>query len=206
MRRFTFLRPSAIGFTALLLLGMAAAPNGAAAQTQGAEGFISNLGQRAMQALGPSVPRSLRTAEFTQLFRSDFDMAEIARFVMGPYRNRLTPEQQQEFTRLLREEAAHAYARKLEQYAGDQFRVTGERPSGGGVLVYSQVLQPGGKPIALNWEVVNRDGRFQITDVYVDGVSMKLQERQEFAGIVQRNGGNPQAMIAALRQELAVGY
>jgi phospholipid transport system substrate-binding protein len=40
-----------------------------------------------------------------------------------------------------------------------------------------------------------------ITDVAVDRVSMKITQRNEFAAIVQRNGGHSDALIAALREE-----
>ena len=53
--------------------------------------------------------------------------------------------------------------------------------------------------------LVNRGGRFLVTDVVVDGVSMKVTERNEFAGIIQRNNNNPSAIIAVLRQQLHQG-
>ena len=205
MPKLAFRRPWAAGFVCLLVVGLAGLPRSAAAQAQGPEAFISRLGNEGLRALGPSVPPNVRTTRFRQLFQSDFDVPEIARFVLGPYRRGLTPQQQQQFDAVFREYIAHSYARKLANYAGDQFQVIGARPWGGGTLVYSQVGGRSGKPIELDWQVVNRGGRYQVTDVLVDHVSMKLSERNEIAGIIQRNGGRPDAAIAALRQELGYG-
>ena len=193
------------GFLCLILAGLAAAPCGAHAQAQSPEAFISRLGNEGLQVLRPSVPPHVRTARFRELFRNDFDVPEIARFVLGPYRNALTPQQQQEFHKLFRDSIARSYADKLAHYAGDQFRVVGSRAWGGGTLVYSRVVGPEGHPVELDWQVVNRGGRYQVTDVFVDHVSMKLSERNEIAAIIQRNGGEPAAAIAALRQQLGYG-
>ncbi|MGE5268994.1 MAG: ABC transporter substrate-binding protein, partial [Thiohalocapsa sp.] len=65
------------------------------------------------------------------------------------------------------------------------------------------VVRRGGNPIEMDWHVVNANGRFLVSDVYVDGVSMRLTHRQEFASIIQRNGGRPDAVLAALRQQIA---
>ena len=203
MRKPTSWLSRTIGVAALVLAFLPAAPQGARAQDAAA--FIQNLGNQAIQVLGPSVPREARAARFRQLFDQDFDLQGAARFVLGPYGRAMTPEQQQEFLTLFRENVAQAYARKLEQYAGQPFRVAGSRQVGNETVVTSHIVPSNGSPVELDWHMVNRDGRFLVTDVAVDGVSQKVAERGEFAGIVQRNGGHPQALIAALRQELAQG-
>lgn len=192
--------PLAIGAILLSAAFCAAAPRGAAAQDQGAAGFIQNLGTQGLQVL--TAPEPQRVARFRQLFDSDFDIPEISRFVLGQYAHSLPPEQQQEFTGLLRDYIAHAYSARLAPYAGAPFRVTGTRPYGGETVVTSQVTKPGGQPTEINWHVTNNGGRYLVTDVNVDGVSMKVTQRSEFASIIQRNGGRAEALLAALRQQL----
>jgi phospholipid transport system substrate-binding protein len=193
-------RVRTIAVAIVAVAGLAAMPRPAAAQD--AAGFIANLGNQATQVLGPSVPPAQRAAQFQRIFTNDFDLQGAARFVMGPYWHRLTAEQQQQFLPLFGDYLAHAYAARLGQYAGAPFRVTGSRPNGDETIVTSQVIRSGGKPIEMDWHVANRGGRFLVEDVYVDGVSMKVTHRQEFAGIIQRNGGQPTAVFAALRQQM----
>jgi phospholipid transport system substrate-binding protein len=195
--------PLAVGAIFLSLLFWAAAPQGAAAQGQGAAGFIQQLGTQGLQAL--TGPEPQRVARFRQLLASDFDIPEISRFVLGQYSRSLPPEQQQEFTGLFTDYIAHAYAVRLGPYAGAPFRVTGERPNGGETVVSSEVTKPGGQPTRIDWHVINNGGRYLVTDVAVDGVSMKVTQRQEFASIIQRNGGRPEALLAALRQQIGQG-
>jgi phospholipid transport system substrate-binding protein len=199
--RFRFPRPIAAALFAFACLALL--PRGAAAQD--ANGFIANLGNQAIQVLGPSVPPAQRAAHFRQIFANDFDLHGASQFVLGPTGRSLSPEQQQEFQTLFREYLAQAYSARLAQYAGEPFQVTGSRPNGEEMIVTSQVQRRSGNPIEIDWHVINHGGRFLVTDVYVDGVSMKVTHRQEFASIIQRNGGRPEALLAALRQQLHEG-
>lgn len=186
---------------AALFLGAifsAAAPRVAAAQDQGAAAFIQYHGAQALQQLAG--PAQQRVAYFRQLFAANFDLPEISRFVLGPYGRMLAPQQQQEFATLFQDYIARSSVR-LAPYAGAQFRVTGERPYGGATVVTSQAFSPGSnQAIGIDWQVVNQAGRYLVTDVVVGGVSMKVSLRDEFATIIQRNGGRPEALLAVLRQ------
>jgi phospholipid transport system substrate-binding protein len=191
--------PLAIGTLFLSVLLCAAVPRSAAAQDQGAAAFIQNLGTQGLQAL--SGPEPQRVARFRQLLDTNFDIPEISRFVLGQHARSLPPEQQQEFMALFRDYIARSYAVRLGPYAGAPFRATGERPYGGETVVTSEVTKPGGQPTRIDWHVTNNGGRYLVTDVNVDGVSQKITERSEFAAIIQRNGGRPESLLAALRQQ-----
>ena len=201
MREISKRSVRAIGILVLALLCLPAMPRGAGAQD--AAGFINNLGQQGLQVLGPSVPPPQRAARFRQLLDSDFDLAEIGRFVLGPAARTMSPAAQQDFQPLFRDYLVQAYTTRLGQYGGAPFRVTGTRPHGGETVVTSQVVRGGGNPINIDWHVADRGGRLLVTDVVVDGASMKTTHRNEFASIIQRNGGSPDALLPALRQQLA---
>jgi phospholipid transport system substrate-binding protein len=198
------LRGLCAGSVSALLIFVAATPSGADVPSgaKNARSLIQDLGSQAMDALGRSTPPAQRVQVFRQLLSKDFDLADTARFALGPYARQLTPQQQSEFMALYRDALAGIYAQRLSQYAGEPFDVTGERQSGNETIVSSQVVRPGGQRVRIDWQVTRHDGRLMITDVLVDGVSQKLAQRQEFSGIIQRNGGQPAAVIAALRQQL----
>ena len=201
MPDFRFRTLRAAGLVVLLVGCLGLAPRGAVAQD--ASSFINNLGTQGMQVLGPSVPAAQRSARFRQLLDNDFDLPEIARFVLGSYGRSMSPQAPQEFLPLFREYVVQAYSTRLGQYGGAPFRVTGSRPYGGETVVNSQITRSGGQPLAVDWHVIDRGGRLLVTDVVVDGVSMKATQRSEFSSIIQRNGGQPDALVAALRQQVA---
>src|SRR5436190_1597877 len=197
MRRFF----PAIG-ALLLLTGLrTAAPHEAGAQY--ARAFVANLANPAIQVLGPSVSPAQRIARFRQLFRDDFDVPGIGQFVLGRYWRTATAEEQQEFLRLFQEYIVQAYAARLGEYGGEPFRVVGSRPAGDETVVTSQIDRPNGGRVVVDWYLINRGGAPKITDVYVGGVSMKVTQRDEFASVIQRNGGRVDALLAQLRQRIA---
>ena len=200
MREFSIRSVRAVGILLLTLVFLPAMPQGASAQD--ASAFIKNLGQQGLQVLGPSVPQQQRAARFRQILDSDFDLTEIGRFVLGSAGRTMSPAAKQEFVPLFREYLVQAYTARLGQYGGAPFQVTGSRPYGGETVVSSQI-ERGGNPIKIDWHVVDHGGRPLVTDVVVDGVSMKATHRQEFAAIIQRSGGQPETLLPALRQQLA---
>jgi len=189
----------------VLLFGVLclAAPRDAAAQD--ARTFVATLGQQAMQVLGPSVPEAQRLARFRELFRNDFDLSGIGQFVLGRYWRVATPQEQQEFLGLFHEYLVRAYSARLGQYSGEQFQVLSGRPYGAETIVTSQILRASGTPVQVDWYLTNAGGRFLISDVYVSGVSMKVTQRDEFAAVIQRNGGRVAGLIAEMRQKLSAG-
>jgi phospholipid transport system substrate-binding protein len=194
-------RSALVGLLAACALWMTPVHDAAA---QDAQAFIAALGQQAIQVLGPGVPEAQRLAQFRALFHNDFDVPEIGRFVLGRYWRVATPQEQQEFLGLFQEYIVRAYSARLGEYAGEPFRVTGARPAGDQILVSSAIARPSG-PVGVDWYLANRGGRLLITDVYVGGISMAVTQRDEFASVIQRNGGSVAGLIAQLRQKLGAG-
>src|SRR5690242_4648905 len=125
MRKIAFRHARAVAVVLIAFAGLAGLPRGAAAQDAGK--FISDLGTQAIQVLGPSVPPAQRAARFRQLFQNDFDLQNIAQFVLGPQGRTMPPQEQQEFLDVFREFLVQSYTSRLAEYAGEPFRVTGTR-------------------------------------------------------------------------------
>ena len=193
-------RCAAFGALLVMVLVLAAPIE---ARAQDARTFIGTLGQQAIEVLGPAVPEVQRQARFRELFRDDFDLPGIGQFVLGRYWRVATPQEQRDFLGLFQEYLVRAYSTRLGEYGGEPFRVTGVRPNADETIVASEIIRPNGNRIGVDWYLIGR-GPYKITDVYVGGVSMKVTQRDEFASVIQRNGGRVEALIAQLRQKLNV--
>ena len=168
--------------------------------------MISNLGSRALEVLGKGATQSQRLDRFRELLRQDFDIPGIARFVLGRYWNTATEEQRAEYVKLFEDYVAMAYATRLAEYTGETFKVTGSRPDADGAIVSSQIVRPSGAaPVKVDWRLTGRDGKYKISDVSVDGISMAVTQRSEFASVIQHNGGQVQGLITMLRQKTSGG-
>lgn len=189
-------------FLALLVTAAAAVPVRAA----GAEQFIQNLGDRAISIIAQSRSSGQPPiGQFTQLLNANFDLPTIARFVLGRYWRQATPQQQSEYMRLFEDLIVRTYANRFQEYSGETFEVTGAQPTGNGryTIVSSRIKRPGGnQPVEVQWRVRNGDG-LQILDVIVEGVSLSVSQREEYAAVIQRAGGSIDALLDSMRRKIA---
>jgi len=171
--------------------------------------FINRLINKALQTLAETTTdESRREQDFRHLLRDNFDTPRIARFVLGRYWNSASEQERQHFVDIYREFIIKSYAAQFAQYRGETVKVTTSRPEGPDItVVNSEIIHPSGDPpIHVAWRVHRDSGNdYKIVDVDVEGVSMLLAQREEFATVVQRNGGTLSGLIQALQQKLQAG-
>ena len=165
--------------------------------------FISQLGNQALGVIAGGATLSDKMAYFHTMLRQDFDLAGTAPFVLGPYWRVATEAERAEFTRLLEDYIVATFGRRLYDSGGVALRVTGSRGTQFEPIVVSEITRQGGPPIKLEWVLNSRTGAFRIGDLYLDGVSMALTQRQEFAAMLARGGGTIASLLAQMRQVIA---
>ena len=166
--------------------------------------FIDELGRRALDVLSNRVSPEVRQARFRELFRQSFDGPRIARFVLGRYWQTASEPERREFMKLFEDYVVFAYSSRLSEYGGELFRVGGSRADGDAVIVASEIVRPGGnQPLKVDWRLNNENGALKIADVIVDGISMAVTQRSEFAAVIQRNGGQVEGLLTLMREKTA---
>jgi len=166
--------------------------------------FMNQLWDRAVEVLNKKSDPALRQERFRQLFHADFDCPGIARFVLGRYWRDASEEEQRDFVKLFEEYVVFVYTARLSNFGGQDFKIRGSRSDGDGVMVSTDVFSPGGSsPLKIDWRLVSDNGAYKINDVIVEGVSMLVTQRSEFASIVQRNGGQVRGLLAMMREKTA---
>ncbi len=179
-----------LAILSILLFSLGAPPLAAALTPNSAARHINWLGQEAARLLdssGASV--AAREAAVGRLILQGFQIDFIARFALGRAWRTATPEQRGAYQRLFTLYVIKTYARRLGGYSGETLRVTGVRRAGRrDMLVDSIIERPNGQPIKISWRLREFAGQPKIIDVSVEGVSMAVTQRQEFATVL-RNGG-----------------
>ena len=187
---------------ALCIAGALSAPPAVAAADPAA--IITDLGNRALEVLAKPASARQREARFRELLHEDFDVPTIARFVLGRYWRVATAAEQQEFVSLFSEYVTLAYSNRLAQYRGERLRVSASRSQPDGWLVTSYIQHTNGSaPSRVDWRLTWADGTYKITDVIVEGISMAVTQRSEFASVIRRHGGQVQGLLTLLRRKTA---
>jgi phospholipid transport system substrate-binding protein len=212
---------SRAGFLALTLVivtlgvpapGMAqsAAGTPAANTTESAQAtpqgkFIQNLGDKAIAILADNkITPDQRDVKFREMLRETFDLATIGRFVIGRSWNAATPDQQKEYMHLFEELVVKTYSDRFALYTGEGFKVRAVHPEGEkDFIVNSDITHPDGSPpTTVDWRLRQKGDKLGIIDVVVEGVSMSVTQRQEYASVIQRNGGNIDGLLDVMRDHL----
>jgi phospholipid transport system substrate-binding protein len=137
------------------------------------------------------------------LLRKGFNLEYIGRFVLGTTWRRATPEQRTDYLDLFGEFVVKTYAKRLGGYSGEALTVLKTTVVGKkrDVIVYTRIDRPSGPPLKATWRVRKFDDQDKIIDVTVEGVSMAVTQRQEFASVTRRSGLEGLLQILRARTE-----
>ncbi len=168
--------------------------------------FVVSLAQKAIDDVAiPDTTEEQRAQRFHEIFTAGFDVPLIARFVLGRYWRVATDAERTEYLALFDDLVVTTYARRFGEFPGARFRLLAvSKPNeDGDQIVAIEGLVPAKSPVRLDMRVRPKDGQFKIIDVAVEGVSMAITQRDEFAAVIQRGGGQVSVLLANLREKIA---
>ena len=188
----------------VIVLALAGRP-AAAVDAEKASSFVDGLGATAINTLTePELEDedSVRQARFRKLFRENFDLPTITRFVLGRYWPQATEAQRQEFQALLEDYIVLANANRFKYYEGEIFEVNEVRLHGDkDAIVYTRIVRDSAAPVRVDWRVHWPNDGFKVIDVAVEGLSMVLTHRNEFSTVIQRSANGIDGLLETLRQK-----
>ena len=195
-----------LGTVALAALVGLGAPRPATAAGSGDPAiFVHEFSDRAIEVLADhSLSGAHRQQAFRELLTAGFDVKAISRFVLGRYWRRATEAERAEFTGLFEDLIVATYSRKFSDYSGQTLKVEAIREENGKMAaVASRILRKGGEPIRIDWRLLRRGDSWRIVDVVVEGMSMVLSQRSEYAAVIKGDGGKIEGLLVKLREKTA---
>ena len=174
-----------------------------AASKNTADGFIRDIGQKTISSLtDENISSEDRERLFREIFNRYFDVRLIARFSLGVHWRRASDAQREEYVTLFEKFVVKSYAARFSEYTGTGFKV-GETKEirGGDKLVASEIELPDGRVVPVHWRIRIKSTE-QIVDVLIEGVSMAITQRDEFASIINQSGGSLDGLLIALRERI----
>jgi phospholipid transport system substrate-binding protein len=182
---------------------LAASPSRAADES--ALVFAQKVGDSAITDLtAPGITDSARVKRMRQLLVNIFDAEAVGRFVLGPYARQASPEEFKEFLKLYEVYVAHNYAGLFKRYNGQKVEFTREQPAGNGQIVVNGVIrQVSGPDISTELRLHKVGDTYKAIDLRIEGVSMPLTHRKQFASVIAQRGGKVSGLLDALRGAIA---
>ncbi len=126
--------------------------------------------------------------------------------VLGQYFKSTTPEQREKFFSAFDQFIVQAYAQALTMYNNQEIQVQPEQnATDNQSSVRVKLLQKNGQaPLNLNfqWRKNSKSGKWQVYDMTAEGVSMVDTKKQEWSGILRKDGID--ALTAQVQRAAAV--
>jgi phospholipid transport system substrate-binding protein len=177
------------------------------AQAQSADGrassFVKNIGDRLVAVVNGQESDREKRAKLTAIIDGAVDVDGVARFCLGRFWRNASAEQQQRYTELFHQVLVNNITAKLGEYRGVRFVMGRTQQHDDNTVVSTVVERPNNPPTNVDWIIGNDASNPKIIDVIAEGTSLRLTQRQDYASYLSRNNNNIDALINAMRQQVA---
>ena len=197
------------GTLALSLLGAVLLSDAGSAAAEDAGAFVLDLKNDAVEQLGSAgSDEALKEKRFRSLLTKNFEVEDIGKFVIGRYWRRASDADREAFLLVFEDVLVQRFLPLFDDYVDRQFsvdsvRADSKRPEFSTVV--SRVSQPQGADAQVLWRVRESDGRFQISDVKAEGISLRITYQSEYASFLKNNSGNVSKLTKLLRRKVKAG-
>ncbi|MGI9505767.1 MAG: MlaC/ttg2D family ABC transporter substrate-binding protein [Geminicoccaceae bacterium] len=182
-------------FIGAIVLCLVAQTAKAEPEVEAATAMIERVGQAFLTVLGPTGQEDeLQLERLTGLLKEAIDLDMTGKLILARNWREASDEQRQNYLDLFRPYALDTLVSKIRASSAriplEQFEIVkGEVVGKKDVLVSTDLFWPGYPPYRLDWRLRSHDGgKLQAIDVMVEGVSMVVAQRAEFASVIERRG------------------
>jgi phospholipid transport system substrate-binding protein len=165
--------------------------------------FLQTLANDVIAVLSDgALDQTSRESAIRKLLRRGIDLHAVSRFVLGRYWRMAKDSEKKEFLLLFEDYLVAMFSRRLGKFSSEGLVVTGQREDGAdGAMVHSRITPLDGPTIKLDWRLKLPDEGWLVVDTLVEGVSLAMTQRTEFASMIRNNGGHVEGLLAKLRKK-----
>jgi len=167
-----------------------------------AKTFIDQSGQKLVAIINSNASESQKADQLRQLVDQIVAVDQVGDYVLGRYRNVVTPDQHTQYLTLFHQLLSYNITYQIKAYEGVTFTVNSASVMGNDTVVDTTITRPGQAPVDVGWAVDEIDGSPKIVDVVVAGTSLRITERNDYASVVTSNGGQVSALLTAMQGQI----
>ncbi|MBS0562508.1 MAG: ABC transporter substrate-binding protein [Proteobacteria bacterium] len=165
--------------------------------------FVKTTGNQLVGVINGNLPPAEKRKELTRIIESAVDVNGVAQFCLGRFWRTATSKEQREYTELFHAVLVNNITAKLGEYQGVKFSVGRVQDRDGQAVVTTTVDRPNNPTTDVEWIISEASGSPKIIDVVAEGTSLRLTQRSDYAAYLTRNNNSVQALIDAMRQQIA---
>ena len=168
-----------------------------------ATAFGKSTGDRLVAVINAPGTIGGKQPQLAKIIEGAVDVDGVAKFCLGRFWRTATPEQQKQYTLLFHSVLINNITGKLGEYQGVTFTVQQAQAREETTMVATLVERPGNPPTKVEWIISDESGSPRVVDVIAEGTSLRLTQRSDYAAFLSHNNNNIQALIDAMKQQIA---
>ena len=175
-----------VSFIVMIMVSMTAH-----ADEKGASKFAEATANKAVSVLASNSSDSVKVTELEGLFTNSVDTNWIGRFVLGKHWKSLDEAAQKEYLSAYRGFLVKHYTANFKEYSeGTKFEITrSNKLKKNQYRVSMNINRPNSsQAVKVDYRIRQKNSKYSIIDIVVEGVSLLNTQRSEFSSVIQRNG------------------
>lgn len=185
---------------ATALTALFSASSSVALTKASAQALIDRLSKDILAVINTGKTGTALYKDFDKLFGKYATVDAIAKKCLGPAWRSASKSDQTAYVRAFRGYISRKYGKLFREFIGATIKVQSAKAVKSGYLVKSRVKLASGNPFSVDWQVVERNGKVQFFDLYLQGISMIKSEREEIGIMLDKSGGKVSRLIPLLKK------
>lgn len=165
-----------------------------------AQSLVQSLVNDINRVINSGKSQSAMFRDFERIFRRYSDTSYVAAYAMGVDARRASSAQKRAFSAAFIPYISRKYGRRFREFIGGSLEVEGVKKVKNYWQVRTTARLRGQAPFYVDFLISDRSGTEKFFNMYIEGVNLLLTERTEVGAMLDRRGGNIDAMIADLRK------
>ena len=143
-----------------------------------------------------------RYKKLEPVVRETFDFEAVSLIALGGHWKKLDEQQKAAFMAKLTELSIATYAAQFKEFGNDAFQFeSGQELKPGRLTLRYNLVAPKEKPIRFEYFVGQFDGKWQIINIVVDGISDLALKKAQYTSVIDREGFD--ALLVKLTQKIS---
>ena len=166
-----------------------------------ADVFIQSTVNRAAKTLSGELSKDERVEKLKEIARDTVDIRGIGNYSLGAYKKSASNEQLKKYQEIFTEYFLKSFSSRLAEYSNPEIEVkTKKKINENYTIVSSTLVSTDSRPeVKIEWRVYTKNpDELLIRDLIIEGLSLARTQKEEFASIVNSNGGDINALLKNL--------
>lgn len=182
----------------LATMGLASSPAFALATAE-ARSLIDDVVARITSVINSGKSESAMYRDFEVIFNRYADVPTISRSALGPPARSASSQQLNQFSDAFAGYLARKYGKQFRDFIGGEIIVQSARQVKSFQEVQAVAKLRGQSPFSVTFMVSDRSGSDRFFDLLIEGISLLKSERAEIGAMLDKRGGNIDALISDLK-------